>query len=136
MIEFTQRLCDFAESQLGAPYQRPNTVCLALALRALDYAAGRELYAPHADHLKSAASIKRFLGDGGLDGLITYMQVQGFIEIPVTNMQPGDIGFTGGAPFGIGAAICVGRHFLTSHPDTGVMLYPQLDFIRAVRLCR
>ncbi|WP_157669900.1 hypothetical protein [Chitinibacter sp. GC72] len=136
--EFTQRLCDFAEAQIGKPYRRPDTVCMALALQGIDFAAATDFYGPHRQHFKSAASLQRFIGATGLDGLITYMAQQGFDEIPVSQLAAGDIGFTGQGALGIGAALLVGRRALTSHPDTGVALYPvpSLSFVRAVRLTR
>ncbi|WP_027469169.1 DUF6950 family protein [Deefgea rivuli] len=137
-MEFTQQLCDFAASVLGQPYERPNTVCMALAFRGLDAATGNTLYADHQQHFKSAAAMRRFLGDDGLDGLIEYLGTIGFVEVPVTQMQVGDIGFTGQPPFGIGAALLVGSRLLTAHPETGVVLYSLSDvpFVRAVRLNR
>lgn len=136
MMDFTQKLCDFAASALGQPYERPNNVCMALTFRGLDHALGSDyLYARHEQHFKSAAAMRRFLGDDGLAGLIDYLSTIGFVEVPVTQMQVGDIGFTGQPPFGIGAALLVGSRLLTSHPDTGVTLYAQsqISFVRAVR---
>lgn len=133
---FTQDLCDFALREVGQPYRRPNTVCFSLALRAIDAASGSTLFADHIADLKSAGAMRNFLGREGLGGLIYRMSKAGFEEIPVSHMTAGDIGFTGGPPFGIGACLVVGRQVLTSHPDTGVTLYPAdgLIFVRAVRL--
>jgi hypothetical protein len=136
--DFQQRLCDFAVAQLGKQYARPDTVCMALALQGIDYACGTMFYADHRQHFKSAASMKAFVGGAGLDGLIAVMSEQGFVEIDPVQMTVGDIGFSGQGVLGIGAALQIGRNALTSHPDTGVAIYPvaQLELVRAVRFNR
>ena len=131
-MNFNQRLCDFAMQTVGQTYRRPETVCMALAFRGLDAAAGTQFYARHQQHFKSASAMRSFLGDAGLDGLIGYLVSIGFAEIDPIYIQPGDIGFTGQPPFGVGAVLIVGRQVLTSHPDTGVVTYP----ISNVQLCR
>ncbi|MDW5417752.1 hypothetical protein R6242_14370 [Iodobacter sp. CM08] len=121
-MNFNQSLCDFAAEVQGQPYVRPDTVCLALAFRALDAATSTDFYAQCRPHIRSAASMRRYLDNAGLDGLIVKLLDSGFTEVDLQAMQPGDIGFTGGAPFGIGAVVMVGSKLLTSNPDDGVLL--------------
>lgn len=134
--EFTQRLCDFATSQVGKPYSRPDTVCMSLALQGIDYATGTTFYSDNRRHFISAASMKSFVGGKGLEGLIAVMCEQGFEEINPAFATAGDIGFTGQGSLGIGAALLVGSNVMTSNPDQGVVIcrIEQIELKRAVRL--
>lgn len=133
--DFNNRLVEYAATKLGQPYRRPDTVCFALALQGLDFALGSDLYARYASHFQSAASMARFIGAGGLDELIVKMRAEGFSEVPTMLGEPGDIGFTGQGPLGIGAVLMVGNRWLTSHPDTGVVCL-RLHEVTTLRVMR
>ncbi|MCX7208193.1 MAG: hypothetical protein NT086_19860 [Proteobacteria bacterium] len=137
-MNFNQALCDFAVAVQGEPYTRPDTVCLALAFRGLDAAAGTNFYPQCHPHICSSASMRRYLGSTGLDGLIGKLLAVGFEEVDPHGMQPGDIGFTGGGPLGIGAVLMVGSKVLTSNPADGVVVCAaeQVILQRAVRFNR
>ncbi|UXY13870.1 hypothetical protein N8I74_11105 [Chitiniphilus purpureus] len=136
---FVAELANFAAAERGRPYQFPDTVCLALALRGLDHAQGGDLFARHAKHFKSPAAMRRFLGRGNpLDRVFARAAECGLVEVDPRYFQPGDILFAGTPPFGVGAALVISGRALSSHPDSGVQLLQVADHqaVRALRLQR
>lgn len=114
------RLIAFAREQLGQPFAWGETNCVMLALRALDAQCGSDLAARHMRYMSSERRAVAWVARHGLAGLVQRFVAEGLVEVAPTFIQAGDVALVE-MPGNIGAAVYLGRNFLSSSSALGVI---------------
>ena len=114
------RLIAFAREQLGKSFEWGATNCVMLALRALDVQCGTDIAARHCRIMASERRAMAWVARHGLPGLVERLLAEGTVEVPPTHLQCGDVALVE-MPGNIGAAVYLGRAYLSSSATLGVI---------------
>lgn len=121
-------LMQFARAEIGRPFMWGETNCVALALRALDVQCGSALMRCYRKHMASEQRALVWVARNGLAGLIERFIREGCREIAPNFIQAGDVAFSE-LPGSIGAAVYLGRNFLSSSPEAGVRQFRPVELM-------
>ena len=114
------RLIAFAREQLGKPFVWGETNCLAIALRALDVQCGTDIAARYSKYMASERRAMSWVARHGLAGVVSRLIEEGAVEVAPAWIQTGDIALVE-MPGNIGAAVYLGRNYLSSSSALGVI---------------